>query len=168
MSHYKVGKVCSFHYTKSSNLSCNELKLSLWYAWEYSSLFHLKNKVNWLQNMSCRLDFPFLTLHTVFFWLSPPLPIWYKLCIYQSLLEDVIMKCIALSFFLRESRARFCFSGCLPLWVLLSLGESWIKSIFVTFCCDLKKHCQMFWDYRGSIESGYFIRYGMHKFIVQN
>lgn len=129
MSHYKVGKVCSFHYTKSSNLSCNELKLSLWCAWEYSSLFHLKSKANWLQNISCRLDFPFLTLHTVFFWLSPLFPYGINFAFIPSLLEDVIMKCIALSFFLRGSRARFLF-----FWLFASLSP------FITWRNLNKKH----------------------------
>jgi hypothetical protein len=33
-------------------------------------------------------------------------------------------------------------------------------------CGELKQHCQMFWDYQGSVETDYFIGFGMHKFVV--
>lgn len=36
----------------------------------------------------------------------------------------------------------------------------------MTLCGELKQHCQMFWDYQGSVETDYFIGFGMHKFVV--
>jgi len=104
--------------TQSHHIWAVMNELSLWCAWEYISLLHQKNEVNWLQNMSCRLDFPFLTLHNIFFWLFFSLiPYGLNLAFISSLLEDGILKCITLSFFLLGSRARFLF-----FWLFASLS----------------------------------------------
>lgn len=84
-------------------------------AWEYISLLHQKNKLNWLQNMSCRLDFPFLTLHSIFFWLFFPHPIWSKLGIYFIFVRGCYLE-MHYPIFL-GSRARFLF-----FWLFASLS----------------------------------------------